>query len=192
MFVFILFRLCFEIIILPITIRYFYLYLVKKHHYLANHSLRYRLFTLYDFFDSIGKFILYTSLIVKFTYLLRNGKLVDLPKMYLFICRSEFFLTYGYVRLILFKIWRSQMRLFYFIIVFPFIFLFKYFICFLYFYFEVFALIEFILYLYVYIKKSLNYVYSFFLYSFFSYIKNLIAFMTFFDFHFTLIRGIYF
>lgn len=63
----------------------------------------YRLFTFHDFFDTMGKLLLYLNQIAKFKIILKQ-KLTDVPTIYIYIIRNEFFLTHCYVRLFLFKL----------------------------------------------------------------------------------------
>lgn len=88
------------------------------------------------------------------------------------------------------------MRLIYIFIILPIISLFKYIYLFFFFNYDVLNLLGFIIYLcyymFFFIKRNINYNIFYKLNIIFLKIKNILAFATFFDFHFSLLRAIYF
>jgi hypothetical protein len=105
-------------------------------------------------------------------------------------------MSFIYLRIVLFDLWRFVSRYFYFFFVFPFIFLYKFLFKLFFFYFDVLGLISFIVYnlnnILFKLYTILSYNFYIILVKFMLRLKNLIAFATFFDFHFSLLRSIYF
>lgn len=205
-FLFILIFLCIKIPILLIT--FFYnvsLFFFNYDKFIDNvrlghddkiiSSLIYSLLTYYELKNSTFKNFLYLHRIQKIENLLKN-RLMNYTDYYKYIVRSDFFMSFIYLRIVLFDLWRFVSRYLYFFFIFPFIFLFKFLFKIFFFYFDVLGLISFILYYINYILYTVYYNLSYNIYvnlvKFILYLKNLIAFATFFDFHFSFLRSIYF
>lgn len=184
-----------KILLFPIYLSNLWLDLIEEHHKVAGVSLNYRLLSFYDLKDTLQKFYLYLNRVFRFNYIILR-KYSDPPKNYLFIMRCDFYISYTYLRFASFNFWRTYMRLIYIFIILPIISFFKYLYIFFFLNYDVLNLLGFIIYvcyyMFFFIKRNINYNIFYNLNIIILKIKNILAFATFFDFHFSLLRAIYF